>query len=212
MKRSTIQWLLLAGVFSSLWYFAINVIVPAYYPGYDLMTYTVSELSAIGSPTRAMWVPLAVMYVFFFGVFGLGVVQLGRVAPGLKVTGWIIIGYAVFNVYWPPMNMRGQPMAMTDILHIIWSIGTVGLMFVLMWRSRKLFGRGFNWFTVGCLVAFMVFGGLTFLEAPGIEANTATPFIGLWERLNIGIFLGWVIAFSILLIRLNKKSDNLLDE
>jgi hypothetical protein len=37
---------------------------------------------------------------------------------------------------------------------------------------------------------------LTFLSAPLVGQNLPTPWIGLWERINIAVFLVWVIALS----------------
>jgi hypothetical protein len=48
-------------------------------------------------------------------------------------------------------------------------------------------------------VVLLVFGGLTFLEAPRLQANLPTPWIGLWERINISVFLLWVVMLSALL-------------
>ena len=47
----------------------------------------------------------------------------------------------------------------------------------------------------------MVFGVLTFLDAPGIAANLPTPWIGVWERINVGVFLLWVVVLATALLR-----------
>ena len=47
----------------------------------------------------------------------------------------------------------------------------------------------------------LTFGGLTFLEAPRLEANLPTPWIGLWERINISVFLLWIVVLAVRLLR-----------
>ena len=47
----------------------------------------------------------------------------------------------------------------------------------------------------------LAFGGLTFLEAPRLQANLPTPWIGLWERINISVFLLWVVVLAPVLWR-----------
>jgi hypothetical protein len=47
----------------------------------------------------------------------------------------------------------------------------------------------------------LAFGGLTFLEAPRLQANLPTPWIGLWERINITVFLLWVVVLAVRLLR-----------
>ena len=41
----------------------------------------------------------------------------------------------------------------------------------------------------------------TFLEAPAVATNQPTPLTGLWERINIGVFLLWVVVLAIELLR-----------
>ena len=65
--------LLLSGVLSSLWYVSINIIVPMQDPGYNVASQTVSELSAIGSPTRYLWDVLGPFYSLLIIPFGWGV-------------------------------------------------------------------------------------------------------------------------------------------
>jgi hypothetical protein len=54
------------------------------------------------------------------------------------------------------------------------------------------------------MVLLIGFGAATFLIAPNVGANLPTPFIGVWERINIGIFLIWVIAFAAILLKTHR--------
>jgi hypothetical protein len=51
------------------------------------------------------------------------------------------------------------------------------------------------------VVLFVVFGALTGLQAPRIAANLPTPWVGVWQRINIGVFLLWVVVLVIALLR-----------
>jgi hypothetical protein len=42
---------------------------------------------------------------------------------------------------------------------------------------------------------------LTFLEAPRLQMNLPTPWIGLWERIDISVFLLWVVMLAAVLWR-----------
>jgi hypothetical protein len=55
--------LLACGIVSSLVYIAANAIVPSYFEGYDVLSQTVSELSAVGAPTRTLWLAFMVPYI-----------------------------------------------------------------------------------------------------------------------------------------------------
>jgi hypothetical protein len=49
-------------------------------------------------------------------------------------------------------------------------------------------GRTFRLYSIGTLILLLVFGILTFIEAPNVSMNGPTPFIGLWERINAVYF------------------------
>jgi uncharacterized membrane-anchored protein YitT (DUF2179 family) len=93
---------------------------------------------------------------------------------------------------------------LTDTLHIVWAMMTLLFNMLLMGFGAAALSKRFRAYTIITWVIFAVFGVLTFKESPGIEANLPTPHIGLWERVNIGAFLLWIIAFATALLR--KKS------
>jgi hypothetical protein len=63
------------------------------------------------------------------------------------------------------------------------------------------FGKRFRLYSIATIVLLVVFGALTGSEAPRIAANLSTPWVGGWERINIGVFLLWVVALAIALLR-----------
>lgn len=189
--------LLTCGIFSSLYYVAINIIVPFFYDGYSYTTLTVSELSAIGAPTRSLWIGLATVYVISFGLFGYGLLLSAKGNLKLLIVGVLIMVYSLINSYWPPMHMRGSVTSLTDTLHLVWAGVTVALMIIIMGVGAAALGRSFKVYTAVTIAANTVFGILTSLEAPGVPINAPTPHIGIWERVNIGVFMVWVIVFAI---------------
>jgi hypothetical protein len=193
--------LLACGILSSLWYVAINIYVPMLYDGYSFASLTVSELSAIGAPTRIVWALLATAYPLFFCAFGWGVLQSAAGNRSLHVVGILIIAYSILNFYWPPMHQRGAEQTLTDVLHIVWASVTVFLMITMMALGSRPLGVGFRIYSIASVILLVVFGVLTALEAPNIPSNGATPLIGVWERINIGIFMLWVIVLAFVLVR-----------
>jgi hypothetical protein len=193
--------LLICGILSSLHYVAINIFVPMQFPGYSPVSQTVSELSAIGAPTRQLWVLLAMVYILLVGAFGWGVLKsAGRHRP-LRITGTLIIVYCVINFFWPPMHLRGNERTLTDNLHIVWAMVALLNMMLIMGFGAAALGRGFRLYTIATWVAFIVFGVLTGIDGPRIAANLPTPWIGIWERINIGAFMLWVLVLALVLLR-----------
>ena len=199
--------LLLCGVVSSLLYVAMNVFVAWQWPDYSSASQTVSELSAIGAPTRALWVALAIPYTLLVAAFGWGVRASAGANRPLRIAGWLMVAYGVTGLGWPlaPMHLRETLAAggatLTDTVHIAYATGTVFLMFLAMGFGASAFGRRFRVYSIVSLAILLVFGALTFRDAPGVEANLATPWIGVWERINIGVFLLWVIVLALKLLR-----------
>jgi hypothetical protein len=196
--------LLICGIFSSLWYAAINFYVPMHYEGYVIAAYTPSELSAINAPTRVLWVLLCLPYSLAFAVFGWGVLQVKDHDRNLRLVGSLIIAYCIFGFYWPPMHMRGNEATLTDTLHIAWAVVTNIFMWLFMGFGAAALSRRFRIYTISSIALHLVFGALTFAEAPNIAINGPTPTIGIWERINIGIFMLWVIVFAVALMKKNK--------
>jgi hypothetical protein len=199
--------LLICGILSSLLYVLMNIFVPLWFEGYNIPSQTVSELSAINAPTRTLWVFLAIVYILLFAAFGLGV---GKAAEGnrqLRIVARLIIVYAIINAYWPPMHLRGNEPTLTDTLHIVWAMVTLALMMLVMAFGAAALGRSFRFYTIVTFVVFLSFGVLIGTEAPGIPKNLPTPRIGIWERINIGAYMLWVVVFAITLLRRQKAVE-----
>jgi Protein of unknown function (DUF998) len=201
--------LLICGIISMLWYVAINIIVPMQYPGYDIASQTVSELSAIDAPTRTFWFVLCIFYSLFFIAFGSGIWLSANGNRKLRFVAAVVLFDAVFGFFWPPMHQRMIIAAgggtFTDTLHLVWAFVHLGLMLLMTSFGAAAIGKSFRIFSVAIVLVFIVFGILTTKESLGIEANLPTPHVGIWERINIGAYMLWVIVFAIMLLRRNNK-------
>jgi len=192
--------LLYCGIFSSIWYFVINVIAPVKYPGYSVISQTVSELSAIDTPTRTLWVILCIFYTLLLVAFGSGVWLSGNGNKKLKLAGIVIIFDAIFGSFWPPMHQREVIAAgeatLTDTLHIIWTFIHLILVVMMILFGALAMEKRFRIYSIATIIIFFVFGILTSMESPNIEAGTPTPYIGIWERVNMAAYMIWIIVFA----------------
>ena len=103
------------------------------------------------------------------------------------------------------MHLRGNVPRLTDTLHIAWAMATIILMMLIMGFGAAALNTKFRIYTVVTFVIFLLFGTLIGKEAPGIPRNLPTPYIGIWERINIGAFMLWIIVFAICLLNRNKQ-------
>jgi hypothetical protein len=197
--------LLICGIVSSVVYVAVNMYVPAQYPGYQIASQTVSELSAIGAPTRTLWVILLSFYTLLIVAFGWGVWISAAGNRWLKIAGFLLIVYAIIGLAWPPMHQREVLAAgggtITDTMHIVFTIVSVLLMLLVIGFAAASLGKPFLIFSVLSIVVMLSFGLMTGLDAPKMEANLATPWIGVWERISIGAYMLWVAVFGLVLLK-----------
>jgi len=199
--------LLICGILSSLLYALMNIFVPLLFDGYNIPSQTVSELSAINAPTRTLWVFLAIVYILLFAAFGWGVWKSANGNRSLRIVATLIMVYAIINVYWPPMHLRGNEPTLTDTLHIVWAMVTITMMMLIMGFGAAALGKPFRLYTIATFIVFLTFGVLIGIEAPGIPKNLPTPRIGIWERFNIGAYMLWVIMFAIALLHGQKTEE-----
>lgn len=193
--------LLVCGIFSSLLYAGMNVFISMQWDGYSSASQTISELSAIGAPTRALWVWLGTIYTLLFAAFGWGVWRSGARNRPLRVAGAVMIVQGFIGLFWPPMHLRGEGLTLTDTLHIVWTVATLLLMILAMGFAASALGSRFRTYTIATMAIFVVFGTLTGLDGPRVAANLPTPWIGVWERINTAAYLIWVVVLATALLR-----------
>ena len=68
------------------------------------------------------------------------------------------------------------------------------------------FGKRFRLYSIVSGVVLITFGALTFVDAPRLGAGLPTPWIGLWERINIGVFVTWVVVLASVLLRAARRA------
>lgn len=192
---------LVCGIAASLLYIAMNVFIPMQWDGYSSASQTVSELSAIGAPTRPIWVPLGFVYGALTVVFGWGIMASARGNRRLRMAGGLMLASGVTSLLWPPMQLRGTEFALTDALHIAFAMVALILMFLEIGFAAAALGRRFRLYSIATLVVFVVFGALSIVDAPKMAANVPTPWIGVWERINIAAYMLWVIVLAVVLLR-----------
>lgn len=204
---------LICGIVSSLWYVVLNIFVPMQWPAYHNASQTISELSAIGAPTRMLWVWLCVPYTLLVILFAWGVWKSAGKNRSLRIAGRLMIAYGLLGILWPfaPMHLRETLAAggatISDTAHIGLGVVTEILYLFALIFAAKAFGKSFRIYSITSFALLLFFGVLTFKEAPGVALNNPTPFIGIWERINIGIFLLWMVVLTTLLLRRLKNTS-----
>ncbi|HEY0731921.1 MAG TPA: DUF998 domain-containing protein, partial [Chitinophagaceae bacterium] len=183
----------------------MNLFVPMFYPGYSFSSYTVSELSAFDAPTRNLWNMLSIPYTILVTAFGCGIWLVSEGKRSLRVVAALMIFSGLFGIFWQPMHQRDVLAAgggtIDDTLHLVWGGVTVLLMFLMIGYGAASFDKKFRIFSIVSMAVFVVFGYLTYMEAPNVEKNLPTPWIGVWERINIAMYMVWTMVLASILLR-----------
>jgi hypothetical protein len=201
------KFLLICGILSSLLYVASVELAAFRWEDYSPRSQTVSELIAINAPTRPIVVPLFIIYSLLVFAFALGVWQsasrnraLSLVAIGL--IGKEVLGLIVTIFY--PMHLRGIEVTLTDTMH--GTLTLVGVLFILLaiGFGSTANGKWFRTYSIGTIFILILFGVLAGMAASRFEANLPTPWVGIYERINVYVYMLWVAVLAVILLRTEK--------
>lgn len=200
--------LLFCGIASSLLYVCVVIIAPTYWENYDRVSQSVSELFAIGAPSSGFIVPFCILYAFLAYAFGAGIWLSAGSKCTLKVVSVLVIAKEILGLIGTiiaPMHLRGAEGSLTDMMHVVVTmIGVLLCMFPAIGFGAASFGKGFRVYSIVTMVVFIVFGVLAGMNGPNVAANLPTPYLGIWERVNIYAYMIWIVVLSILLLRENS--------
>lgn len=189
--------LLACGILSSLLYVSRDLAALLSYPGYDVANQVISELSAIDVPSRGIDIAIGRAYGALIVLFGAGLWLSAGAKRGLRVAGALLAAAAIYGSFWPPMHMRGAPTGLTDTLHLVWTGAWFVFTVTAMGFTAAALGKRFVYYTVATVTLMLLFGMLTGLQGARLAANLPTPGIGIYERINIGVFLLWIVVVAI---------------
>ena len=204
--------LLACGIVSSALYAVM--IWAIRYDGYSPISQTVSELSAWGTSTRTLWIPLGGLYTLLIVAFGVGVWIVAGGRRSLRITGALLVAYGALGLVWPFAAMHQRAVlavggaTLADTAHLTLAGTTVVLMFAAMAFGAAAVAGWFRIYSIATMVVLVAFGVLTSMDASKVADDLPTPWAGLWERINICAFLLWIVVFAVVLLRERRLIDH----
>jgi hypothetical protein len=204
--------LLFCGIFASLLYVTATILGAMRWNGYSSTSQTVSELIAVNAPSAPLVVPLFVTYSVMMFAFASGVWRSSGQKRVLRIVACFIAGKEVLGLaatLFAPMHMRGYDTTLSDTMHaLLTGVGVFLCMFPAIGLGATAFGKKFRFYSFGTMLIFIVFGIISFLDAPQLAANLPTPWLGVWERVNIFGYLLWIVVLTITLLKTEKREDS----
>lgn len=197
--------LLLCGMFIAPFFILTDVVAATlFYPGYDYTAQQVSELSAIGAPSRDFWMIMGYPYTALTLALAAGVWLTARDRLSLKWAAALIALFAINSFLWglvAPMHMRGTQFTETDTVHIGFAVSAVVLMLAFMTAGAVALGRNFQLLSGAIVVAMLLAGAVVSTQIPAIAANQPTPWMGLVERISVYAPMIWMGYLASILLR-----------
>lgn len=203
--------LLACGILSSLLYVATDVLAAMRWEGYSYTSQSVSELMAIGAPSRPLVVPLFIGYDVLVIAFGVGVWRSAARKQRLRFTGGLLVGIGVAGLVatpFAPMHLRGVEATLTDTMHIILTSVIVLFTLLAIGFGATAFGTRFRIYSIGTILILLVFGALAGLDGPRLASQLPTPWLGVTERINIFGYLLWVVVLAIALLSAQRETGS----
>lgn len=200
------EMLLVCGILSSLLYVGADIFAAMSWHSYSYTSQSISELFAIGSPTR--WIFALVPYSPLVIAFGIGVSWSAGRNRALRMTGILLVAYGIASHVgsYFPMHQRGATGSLTDHMHILVTVILVLLIFLFVGFGAMSAGKWFRVYSVATILILLVFGALAGLQGPRIAANLPTPWLGLTERVNVYSAMLWVLVLGVALLRRQTRS------
>lgn len=196
--------LLLCGVLSPLLYAAADALAGLRWEGYSFRDQTISELGAIGAPSRPLFATLLVVVYLLFTAFGVGVWKSAQNRHRLRQAAGLLIALGVLALtvgQFAAMQLRGIEQGLSGAMHLVEGAAAMVLLLAAMGFTAAALGRGFAFYTAATVAIMLSFGGWSAMEIPRVEAGAHTPWVGVKERIYWYSYQLWFIVLAIKLLR-----------
>jgi hypothetical protein len=195
--------LLICGILSPVLYAVSDVLAGLQWAGYSFRDQTISELAAIGAPSRPLFAVLLLIVYGLMLAFGVGIWKASPGNPRLRLVSVLIICVGVMALtvgQFAPMRPRGTEQGFMGAMHLIEGLVAMVMIFAAMGIAANAFGAHLRVYTIATIVLALGFGVWAGLEAPRIEQGLPTPWVGVKERIFWYGYQSWYIVLALRLL------------
>ena len=200
--------LLFCGILAPLLRVATDVLAAMWYPGYSYIDQTMSQLAAIGAPTRPFQVALLALFSVLVIAFGIGVWRSAGRKRSLRATGIVLVMFGILGLVelpFPQTAMQLNGGLGNQTIHIIVTSMALLLILLFIGFGAAAYGKGFRIYSAVTILTLLLFGGLAGAKAPQAVQFSA-PWMGAMERLSYYSYLLWILVLAIVLLRAQESS------
>lgn len=199
----------ICGILAPLLFAGTDIFTGTLWEGYSFSSQSISELSAVGGPTRSVVVPLNFTYNALMVTFGLAVWGLAHQKRAPRIMASLIIGNAItalVMVAFFPMHPGEAVNTLANTTNII--LGAVSMLFFLlaMGFGAATYHNWFRFLSIGILLTFLVLTILGLLRPQMIQGQPVS-LVGLQERTIAYGCLLWVLVLAVALLRAPRTEN-----
>jgi hypothetical protein len=196
----------LFGILAPLFYIIPTIVGGLLRPGYNHLTNSVSDLLVSGAPNKIYIVGPFTLYPIFLCIFGFGLFSVLKSQPmplssKTGLAGFILIGavlgvLGILTMTIFPQDAMGTPMTIPGLMHLILvAIQAFGAMAAVLLIGLWFKNNGFAGYSIYSIISFALILITGIISIVG--AARGIQFIGLLQRLNVGVILVWFVVIGI---------------
>ncbi len=189
-----------AGMIAPVIYIAGDILASARYEDYSYVDHTISELNAVGAPTRPLTIAVGLVVYALLIAFGAGIWSAAA-DRRLRVSGAVLVGLGVLSLWAVPfasMRVRG---AEQDPTHVMAGGVAVVLLVIAMAFAAAALGPRFRYYTIATILVMLGFGAWTAVDGPRVAEGLDTPWLGVKERISFYSYNLWFLLLALALLR-----------
>jgi len=196
--------LLICGILSPVLYAISDAVAGMQWKGYSFRDQTISELGAIGAPSRPLFGFLLLIVYGLMCAFGVGIWKSAGSNRRLRIVGGLFVGLGVMALtvgQFASMRLRGTEQGFAGALHLVEGAVAMLMIFAAMGIAASALGSRFRLYTIGTIMLTLGFGAWAGSAAIPIEQGLATPWVGVIERIFWYGYQSWFIVLALTLLR-----------
>jgi hypothetical membrane protein len=196
--------LLICGILSPVLYGISDVLAGIRWETYSFRDQTISELGAIGAPSRPLFAVLLLLVYGLMVAFGAGIWKSAGGNRRLHIVGGLLVALGVMALtvgQLAAMHLRGTEQGMAGAMHLLEGMAAMLMTFTAMGIAATVFGTRFRVYTIATIVLSLWFGAWAGLEFPRVEQGLATPWLGVKERIFWYGYQSWFIVLALTVLR-----------
>lgn len=201
IKINWLQISLFCGALAPLLYLVTDRLAGGLLDGYSFAAQSMSELSAVGSPTRPLVASLNFVACLLMIAFGAGVWRAGDQELLPRITGSLLMGNAALGLIatlFFPTRFGERPIFGSPGV-IIMFLSVVCFVLAMMFGAVA-FSGWIRVLSIAIPASYILLAVLRVATAASPPAGQVASLIGAQERTMVYSFLSWVMALAIHLL------------